>query len=532
MTLLPGVSAPCDLDAPQRILFMGRDLDHWRRILGGLPQGVEPENCFLLQDDEQSPDGDHSGAFQVALVDYETLSPFQFRMMPALKGRMPGVQVLMCVEPQNAEKVLRTLGDVIDDCVLKSEGFESLLPERLRWVRRKAAEGQALLDRSLHLFQEAQKMQALGILASGIAHDFNNVLSMVFGHTQMALMALPPDSPLRNHLTQALTAGNRAKELVRDIFNISRQEKGTVQRIQAGTVIKEAVKFLRASIPSSIRIHQDLQLQPPGWDTLQCDPTHLYQIFINLCTNSVNAIGPDQHGNLTIELFLHQVPSQEANSPGSPAPGRYAALKVSDDGRGMSGEIKSRIFDTRFATMDNPGSTGMGLAIVKNLLRVHGGTIAVDSEPGRGTSVTVLLPCVERIPPVTSKDDGESIPTGSGRVLLVDDEDMLVQVGQLMLGKLGYEVAGYTDSVEALKSFEAEPESFDLVLTDLTMPNLSGFDLVRKLLDIRPDLPIIVCTGCGDGAALERLEGMGVRGFLRKPFIIKLMAQTIKEALD
>ncbi len=532
MTVLPALSGSWRVHAPQRILLMGRDLDQWRMILAHFTQPGEKGDLSLFHVDEKSWNEEDLRTFQVALLDYETLSPFQLRMVPALKQKMPHAPVLMCVATQNVDRVLGSFGNALDDWVIKDKGYERLLPERIRWVCRKTVKGQDFLNQSLQFFQEAQRMQALGIFASGIAHDFNNVLSMIFGHTQMALMALPQDSPVRSHLAQSLTAGNRAKELVKEIFTISRHEKGGAQKVQAGMVIKEAVKFLKAAIPSTINIHQNLKLQPTGWDTVLCDASHIYQILLNLCTNAVNAIGSDQYGSLTIEFFPHEVSPQGEGTPGSPAPGRYAALKVSDDGRGIPGELMNRIFDPQFTTMDDGKSAGMGLTIVKELVEDLKGSISIQSQVGRGTVVTVLLPCVAMMSSVRASDDGGSIPTGTERVLFVDDEEMLVQVGELMLRKLGYEVAGFGDSREALKTFEAEPEAFDLVLTDLTMPNLSGFDLVRKCLEVRPDLPIIVCTGCGDSGTLERLKEAGVRGFLRKPFIIKLMAQTIREALD
>ncbi len=532
MNDLPGVWNPAEERSTGQILLVGGSPDLWETALDGFTDRLKRAEFICLPMEAEAPKMDEFKNCRAVLLDYEALTPSQLQNLPQLRLRMPSTPLLLCVDAARASQALESLGTLIDDVVVKFEGYAGHLIERIHWLCEKALRQEQRLHQVTELFRQAQKMEALGILAGGIAHDFNNILSMIFGHTQMALLSLPAEDSARVHLDQALLAGNRARDLVREILNISRQEEGTPQKVRVGTIVKEATKFLKASCPSNIEIVQNLHMQPAGWDTILCDSAHLYQIFMNICTNALNAIGQDQYGTVSIELHPHEVASEAAVSRQGPRPGKYVSLKVIDSGRGIPHELMERIFDPYFSTMPNSLSLGMGLPVVKELVAAYNGFITVESRPGQGTSVTILLPCAEAASAFKSSDDGGRFITGSGQILLVDDEEMLVQVGTLMLNRLGYEVTGFTDSLKALECFRERPDAFDLVITDLTMPRMTGADLVRNLLALRSDLPVIVCSGYGDSIQVETLRKIGVRSFLRKPFILKLLAETVAGVLN
>ncbi len=533
MTELYGSSVSDNVLPRRRLLFMGGDEVHWQKTLQAQTNGLkenyafccsENEDVFLAWDDLKKS--------RLVIADYELLNPFHVDLLPKLKLQMPFIPVLMCVEAFNVAHALQSFGASIDDCIVKVEGHVDFLAERVRWVCARMEREENKRRHMVEMFQNAQRMEAVGILAGGIAHEFNNVLSIVFGHLQLALFRLSDNDPVRDHLQQALFAGRRATDLVKDILNISRRQDGSPQKTQLSVIVKEAIKFLKASVPSNIEIRQDIQLQPQGWDTVLCHMTHIYQIFLNICTNALNAIGLDQYGTITIELRPYELIEERNPFTEKLKSGNYAALRIVDSGVGIAEEVRGRIFDPYFTTMTNDSSLGMGLTIVKELLESYGGAIFVESRQGEGTAITVLLRCEELAPVFKSSDDGRSIPMGKGRILLVDDEEMIVQVGLLMLSKLGYEVKGTTDSREALELFRSEPDSFDLVIMDLSMPKITGFDLAKSMLELRSDIPIVVCSGHSDATAITRLKEIGVSAFLRKPFIVKLLAETVKGALD
>ncbi|HPL62206.1 MAG TPA: PAS domain S-box protein [Syntrophales bacterium] len=374
--------------------------------------------------------------------------------------------------------------------------------------------------------RQVQKIEAIGTLAGGIAHDFNNILGAILGYAEMALGDLPPDSPIRHFIKQIGKASERAKELVGQILAFSRRTEQEFKPIRVSAIIREAIRFLRASLPSSIRIVQDVNAR---YEVVRADPTQIHQVFMNLCTNAAHAMR-DTGGVLKIEL------SKIETGPESPvpdlSPGSHLELVVSDTGHGIDPAITDRIFDPFFTTKKPGEGTGMGLAVVHGIVRNHGGVITVESEPGQGSTFRVYLPVAAGESPSEKTQPRESPSGGRERILFVDDEEMLVELGRTMLSRLGYEVVSLTSSVEAMKVFQADPLSFDLVITDMTMPIISGLDLAQNMLRIRPELPLILITGFSETITYARIQEIGISEIIMKPVTKDALADAIRRNLD
>ncbi|MDA8164483.1 MAG: DUF3365 domain-containing protein, partial [Desulfobacteraceae bacterium] len=341
------------------------------------------------------------------------------------------------------------------------------------------------------MLRQAQKMEALGTLAGGIAHDFNNILSPIFGFTEMALSGLPADAAAGSDLKQVLIAAKRARELVQQILTFSRQGEQELRPLRLQLVIKESLKLLRASIPTSIAIREEID---PGCEPVLADPTQIQQVTMNLCTNAYHAMR-EKGGLLTVRLQMVELAAGDLASKNLAAPGRYILLTVADTGIGMFPEIQERIFDPYFTTKKMGEGTGLGLAMVHGIVRgLHGG-ITVASAPGRGAAFHIYLPAVAAAAPAEEEAAPAPLPAGSERVLLVDDDPMTLAALRSLLQNLGYRAEPFGDAAEAVAAFRERPRDFDLVLTDMTMPGKTGEDVARELLVLRPGLPVILCTG-------------------------------------
>ena len=376
--------------------------------------------------------------------------------------------------------------------------------------------------------QTAHKMEALGTLAGGIAHDFNNILGAVIGYAEMAREDCQDGTELAFSIEQIQSAGARAKDLVRQILAFSRQGDGERQPLQPALILGETLKLLRASIPTTIDIAADIDRHTAP---ILATPTQLHQILMNLCTNAAHAM-EDQGGMLRVVLNEVDLDEDAAAAHGLPQPGRHLRLSVSDSGCGMTAEVRARIFDPYFTTKEQGKGTGMGLlAIVHSIVHALGGTIACYSEPGAGSHFEILLPAAGEArvpaPPVAQQPPG-----GDERILFVDDEESLVRTGTTMLQRLGYRVTGMTDSRQALAAFLAAPDDFDLIVTDHTMPGLTGAELAERLLAVRPRLPILLCTGYSNTMTPAKARLMGIEGFLNKPFSKNDIALAIRLLLD
>jgi PAS domain S-box-containing protein len=375
--------------------------------------------------------------------------------------------------------------------------------------------------------RQAQKMEAIGTLAGGIAHDFNNILSAIMGYTQLAATVIPQENPASQYLKQVLTAINRATDLVRHILTFSRQTERPQEPILIASILKEALKLLGPSLPSTIEIRQHIHT---SLGQILADPSQIHQVLMNLCMNAAHAMR-EKGGVLSVELTMVDLDPESASQYRDIKPGPYVKLTVSDTGHGMDAATRDRIFDPFFTTKVVEGGTGMGLSVVHGIVKNHGGMITVYSEPDKGSTFNVFFPRIE---------DGieeeitapRLLPTGKERILFVDDEEMLVTVAKQFLAKLGYEVVATTSSVEALHIFHNQPDRFDLVITDQTMPHMTGKQLAKELLHLRPDLPIILCTGFSEMVTPDKTKASGIREYVLKPVTQRDMAESIRRVLN
>ena len=379
---------------------------------------------------------------------------------------------------------------------------------------------------------QAQKMEAIATLAGGIAHDFNNILAAIVTNTEMALDQVEEGAPLQEHLAIVLKAGFRARNLVRQILTLSCQGEHERQALRLELVALECLKLLRASLPTTIDIPHH---QTEGLGMVMADPTQIHQVLMNLCTNAADAMR-EEGGTLDIRLANVNLPIQDpAGNPQLPA-GRYVRLTVADTGHGMDRKTMERIFDPFFTTKGPGRGTGLGLSVVHGIVKNHGGGITFVSEPTTGTSFHIYLPRIDAAEASMEEKTAAPLPRGSERILFLDDEEDIVFSGQRMLETLGYRVVAGTNSLEALEVFRAQPERFDLVITDRTMPHLTGERLALELLALRPDLPIILCTGLGSaaggGVTDQVARAIGIREVLRKPVERGEMARVIRRVLD
>ncbi|MBF0496523.1 MAG: response regulator [Deltaproteobacteria bacterium] len=373
---------------------------------------------------------------------------------------------------------------------------------------------------------QAQKMEAIGTLAGGIAHDFNNVLGSIIGYAELALMDAPPESELKDALDQIYKGGKRAAALVKHILTFSRQAAQMRKPLRIGPILKECLKFLRASLPSTIEIVQHISTEDK---TTLADPTQIHQIIMNLGTNGMHAM-QDKGGCLTVKLEQVEITSKDSVANWELESGPYLRLTVSDTGKGMEPEIIERIFEPYFTTKGLGEGTGLGLSVVHGIVQSHNGAVTVSSEPGKGTEFNIYLPQTKN-----SIDENEhaDIPLvkGTGKILLVDDEEVLVNSGKLVLERLGYEVQPFISSLAALEAFRSRPDDFDLVITDQTMPEMTGIKLAAELITIRPELPIIICTGFSANLSPEIAKLAGVKALVMKPIMHDELSKIIKNLL-
>lgn len=374
---------------------------------------------------------------------------------------------------------------------------------------------------------QAQKMEAIGTLAGGIAHDFNNILGIIIGYAELAREDAPPDSTSSSDLDNVLEAANRAKDLVTQILAFSRQTK--IERIptQLQSLVKEALKMLRSSIPTSVEIRDDID---SGCGVVLADPTQAHQILMNLCTNANHAM-EETGGVLTITLQSVAIGKDDQELAMTLEPGEYVELTVSDTGSGIAPDVMDKVFDPYFTTKEVGKGTGMGLAIIHGIVADYGGAVTVESEVGSGTSFHVYFPVVEE-KELTSVKDLEKIPMGHERILFIDDEALLTEMGRKMLERLGYRVTVRSSSLEALATFQDNPDAFDVVITDQTMPGITGADLARRMLQIRPDIPIILCTGYSNIIDEKVAKSMGIMEFALKPLTKDTVSRLLRKVLD
>lgn len=382
------------------------------------------------------------------------------------------------------------------------------------------------------LLGQVQKIEALGTLSGGIAHDFNNLLAPMLGYAELALRELDEESRPAKHVREVLQAAHRAKDLVKQILTLSHKVEyrlEDLQPINLEPVVREVLGLVRASIPATIEISQ--RLEPCGCQVL-IDPTHLHQILLNLCTNAYHAI---REGEGVIGVSLKRIQLHEDDVKIASlklVAGHYMMLKVADSGHGMDKQTQARIFDPYFTTKKQGEGTGLGLSVVNGIIKSYGGLISVYSEVGYGSTFNIYLPCCGEVAEEVPERQKAALPTGTEHVLVVDDE---LQVGQMtaeMLQTLGYRVSLYTRAADALQAFAQDPLRYGLVVTDMTMPKMTGLDLLKKLRDLRADIPVILCTGFSELINEQKALRAGFQKYLMKPVVLSEMAFAARDALS
>ena len=457
---------------------------------------------------------------------WSLVHPDDLSMLQAsLKKRMEGKEIsaryeFRIVRKDGETRWVETVGSraQIGDKVINQSIYRDI-------TSRKNAEGE---QRQLAIrLQQSQKMEAIGTLAGGIAHDFNNILGAILGYAEMVRDASAAGSTVAHDIDKVLEAGHRATALVKQILAFSRQSKSEYIPLDPVRIVRDALKLLRPALPSTITIeeHFDLDTTP-----ILADPIQIHQIIMNLCTNAFQAM--ERTGG-TLDLSLRKCELSKDDLQQHPAvqAGKYMVLSVGDTGPGIPPSIRNKIFDPYFTTKEIGKGTGMGLAIVHGIVISMGGFIDCKSKLGRGTVFKIFLPAIEQaVFPDYSKED--PAPTGDERILFVDDEEMLADLGKMMLEHLGYEVTALTSSQDTLDLFQNQPNQFDVVITDQTMPDMTGITLARKLLQIRPNLPIILCTGHSTLISEEQAKAQGIKGFAIKPLSKSMMATLLRKVLD
>ncbi len=390
-------------------------------------------------------------------------------------------------------------------------------------LKRRDYEKKHLEEQLLH----AQKMEAIGTLAGGIAHDFNNILSVIVGYIELSLIDMPETDPLRGKLDQVLKAGGRATDLVKQILAFSRKDKQKLMPIRISPIVKEALKMLRSSLPATIEISMDINNSSLS---ILSDPSQIHQILMNLCTNAAHAL-PDNKGLLNVSLYDVDLDQDTASGHADLQAGHYQKLIVSDNGEGIKPEIMDRIFDPFFTTKGPGKGTGMGLAVIHGIVKRCKGAITVDSEPGKGTTFQIFFPTID-VKTVEAIELHKDIPIGNEKILYIDDEKQIIDVGRELLEGLGYKVIAATTATDALGIFKADPDGFDMIITDMTMPHMTGMELAEQISIISPEIPIILCSGYSASITKEKAREAGIREIIMKPFTMYEIAIAIRDVLD
>ena len=375
--------------------------------------------------------------------------------------------------------------------------------------------------------RQAHKMESIGTISGGIAHDFNNILGIIIGNTELAMDDVPEWNPARHNLEEIKTASMRAREIVKQLLSFSRKTEQAKKIIRILPIIKESIKLIRASIPTTIEIQLEVD------DTkgvIEADPTQIHQILINMCTNAAHAM--DENGGImTIrlsEIVLDDLSRHQFQGVES---GACIQLTIADTGIGIDNSIAGNIFDPYFTTKEIGKGSGMGLAVVHGIVNNHKGAITVYSEPGQGTTFKILFPSVGK-EPIQEDKSADISPTGNEKILIVDDEEALAEMGAAMLERLGYNVATEVNPVQALNLIKDDPSRFDLIITDMTMPHLTGDQFSKKVIEMNPELPIILCTGFSHKINRETALGVGICQYLEKPLTKTKLAKVVREVLS
>ncbi len=376
------------------------------------------------------------------------------------------------------------------------------------------------------LLQQAQKMESIGTLAGGIAHDFNNILQSIMLNTELAQFENSDNTVVLHRMGEVLKASKRATDLVKQILTFSRQNELELKPLRIGLVIKEALKMLRSSLPTTIEIITNICKED---DLVLADPTQIHQVIMNLCTNASHAMR-EKGGTLTVVLEPVEIQAESVNIYPELNPGPYLRVSVQDTGHGMDRNTIDRIFDPFFTTKERGEGTGLGLAVVYGIIKELKGAIRVESEKNRGTDFFILFPRIQR-PVKADIFETRPVPGGTEVMLLIDDEEGLLVAQRKIFERLGYRVETRSSSIDALEAFKSNPDRYDIVITDQTMPKMTGAQLAKEFIAIRPDIPIILCTGFSDVISEEEAKSIGIKEFIMKPIVVSEIASKVREIL-
>jgi len=392
-------------------------------------------------------------------------------------------------------------------------------------TRRKQAEKEK--DKAEAQLRQAQKMEAIGTLAGGIAHDFNNMLGAMLGYTNLAIQDVPEDTVAHRNLEEVLTAANRARELVKQILTFGREGEENMKPLRITSVVREAMRTIKSSLPANIEVRENIKTTS---SSVLANVVHIHQVLLNLCTNASHAMS-EKGGVLEVGLVDIDIESDTVISSIPLKQGSYVRLSVSDTGCGMKREVMERVFEPFFTTKEVGKGTGMGLSVVHGIVKKCDAVIGVESQEGKGTTFNVFFPRIQTEDEKAAKSSSDTSEDENGFILLVDDEEIIVDVITQTLERMGYKIIGKTNSLEALELFQEKPDRFDMVITDHRMPKLTGTQFARKLMDIRADIPIILCTGFSEDIGPEEAKKLGIKEYMMKPVTGKQLSETIDNIL-
>jgi PAS domain S-box-containing protein len=464
---------------------------------------------------------------QAHFTEYLTDSPINNDVVgyteQSLKGiKLPPYEVEVYHKDSSVHRLEVTEEPVLDKHgqVISVEGIAHDITKRIFAEKQLAKAHESL--------QQSQKLEAIGTLAGGIAHDFNNILTPIIGYTEISQLGLPEGSKDWQNLQEVLNAANQARELVKQILTFSRRTETEKKPVLLQTLVKDALKLLRASIPTTIEIREAVD---PNCDAISANPTQMHQILMNLCTNAYYAMR-DKGGILVISLAEIDITPDNYIANLDLQTGKYLRLEVSDTGTGISKDKLERIFEPYFTTKPKDEGTGLGLSVVHGIVTSHGGHITVYSEPGQGSTFHVYLPVIVKHQTTNDPLPTEEVSGGHERILIVDDDEKIGCLVKEQLESLGYQVTVLTSGVEAAETFRKAPQNIDIVVTDMTMPNITGAELSHELLKIKPDIPIILCSGFSELIDKDKAAVLGIQEYLMKPVGRNDLARAVRKALD
>ena len=467
-------------------------------------------------------------------------------------GEIPYEVFVNAIHPDDCDRVITTVANAILSgrpyeikyCIIRPSGEERTSlsrcivikdennnPIRLLGTERDITEREKFEAEKQKLeeaLRQSQKMEAIGTLAGGIAHEFNNVLAIIIGNAELASDDVPEQSPVKEQLNEILTASFRARDVVQGVLSFARQSKTGHQAIDIRSVIIDEIKLLRASISSAIEIRSNIKARI---DIISGDPTQIKQVLMNLSNNAVYAMS-EKEGVLEIGLENISLTADDLNVGPDLAPGNFVKLTVKDNGTGIDPKNIKRIFEPYFTTKKMEEGTGIGLAVVYGIVSEGGGAIRVSSEINKGTTFEVFFPAISESLPEPEINLQRQLPRGSEHILFVDDEESIVRLNRGLLQSLGYTIETDTDPVNALDLFSNNPGRFDLVITDMTMPGMSGYAFAKEILALKPGLPIIICSGYSEKITKDKVKGLSIRKYLEKPVNLHKLAFAVREALD